>query len=255
MSVSVFLRDRMHVRMFISSSQMADWAARRIVAQVSLKPDLVLCASVGHAPAMVYREMARMAEKVPYYFRYLRVVKPYEFLGKPTSRVDSCEAFLRKELLSPLGIDDRCCLGYKGDAPDPEAECRRVEDALDAWGGIEMAVLDSGVEGNLGFCERDLPPSMTSHITELTVDTGSLQGQDETAMPGYSLGIGDLLNAKDVLLLVCGEDRRDAFYRTVSEDISSECHATLLRIHESSQCLCDWDAARSSFSKLSGRCV
>src|SRR5438874_8327770 len=128
-----------HLPLWIGPSHdaMSREAARRILAAIAAKPDLLLCAAGGSTPARTYEFLAAACAREPRSFRSLRILKLDEWGGLRMDDPGSCERQLRTELIGPLGLRGRRYFGFRSDAPDPELECKKVRDRLAAEGPID----------------------------------------------------------------------------------------------------------------------
>ncbi len=59
---------------------------------------------------------------------------------------------------------------------------------------------------------------------------------------GLTLGIADLLHARQILLLVSGSAKQEPLRRLLNGPISTDLPASLLELHENVLVLCDEDA-------------
>ena len=87
------------------------------------------------------------------------MIKLDEWGGLAAGDEATCEAYLRRHLLGPLGVTPDRYTGFRVDAPDPAAECDAVASALDERGPVDVAVLGLGVNGHLGFNEPAPAPA------------------------------------------------------------------------------------------------
>jgi galactosamine-6-phosphate isomerase len=226
--------------------EMSRRAARHLHAKVRERPDLLLCAATGGTPTRAYRLFAESWENHRREVSRLRVVKLDEWGGLPPGDAGTCEAYLREHLLGPLGVTPDRYLGFRPDAPDPAAECDAVASALDERGPVDVCVLGLGVNGHLGFNEPG--PALHPHAHVAALSRESLEHpmvRHAAGAPlfGMTLGIGDILRARSVLLLVNGAHKREALRRLITGPVATEFPASLLWLHADVTCLCDADAA------------
>ena len=59
-----------------------------------------------------------------------------------------------------------------------------------------------------------------------------------------SLGIGSIMNARQVLLIATGEDKADAVYEAIHGDVTPQVQASILRTHPDVIFLLDKAAAK-----------
>lgn len=221
-------------------------AAKYLHLRVLDKPDLLLCAATGGTPTRTYELLAQSFENHPRQASRLRVIKLDEWGGLPAGDDATCEAYLRRHLLRPLGVTPDRYIGFRADAPDPAAECDAVASALDEQGPVDVAVLGLGVNGHLGFNEPAAALEAHPHVATLSrasLEHPMVRDLKDPPTHGLTLGMGDILHARSVLLLVNGAHKRDALRRLITGPISTDFPASMLWLHADVTCLCDADAA------------
>lgn len=236
-----------HLRLVVAKSprEIGRMAADHLKSALRIRPDLVLCVPTGASPLAMYRAVAKDAAAEPELFSKLRVLKLDEWGPLSGEEAGSCESYIRKEILAPLGVAPERYVGFVGDAPDPEAECARVSAELERWGGIDLCLLGIGVNGHLGLNEPADSLSDGAHVAQLTEssqDHGMLASAAIRPTFGITLGMGDLLRARSILLLVHGATKREPMERFLTRRITTQFPASLLWAHRDTTVLCDRDA-------------
>ena len=226
--------------------EMSRRAAKWLHARVAANPDLFLCAATGGTPTRAYELFVQSWDGHRGTTARLRVIKLDEWVGLPVGDSGTCEAYLRRHLLEPLGIGDDRYVGFRADAVDPPAECERVASALDDMGPPDVCVLGLGLNGHLGFNEP--APSLCPHPYVATLSETSLahpmvRDHRGAVSQGMTLGMGDILHAKSILLLVNGAHKREPLRRLLTGPVSTDFPASLLWLHADVTCVCDADAA------------
>jgi glucosamine-6-phosphate deaminase len=107
-----------------------------------------------------------------------------------------------------------------GEPKDIQQECERYELKIKKYGGIDLQILGIGTNGHIGFNE---PPSDNSTRTRLVglaeetilVNATKFFDGDKTKMPrqALSMGVGTILEAKEVFLLASGPSKKDIMQR------------------------------------------
>ena len=222
-------------------------AARVVMHRALDKPDLLLCCATGSSPTRTYQLVSSAWHGRDDLSGRMRVVKLDEWGGLPPDDPATCETYLRQHLLEPLGISPERYLGFRGDAPDPPAECRDIAERLAAWGKIDLCVLGLGLNGHLGFNEPAEALEPHAHVATLSPESLAhpMVAQAKTPVRhGLTLGIADLLQSKQVLLLVNGWHKRDALRRLLGDrTVTPRFPASFLWLHPDVRCLCDAAAA------------
>ena len=236
-----------HFQVFVQHDyeEMSLRAARYLHAKLRDKPDLLLCAATGGTPTRAYDLFARSWHHAAAVSR-VRVIKLDEWGGLPPDDPGTCEAYLRRHLLDPLGVTPERYTGFRADAPDPAAECERVAAALDDLGPPDVAVLGLGINGHLGFNEPASGLQAHPHVARLSAESlehPMVRHAKGAELFGLTLGMGDILHARSVLLLVNGAHKRDALRRLITGPVATDFPASMLWLHADVTCFCDADAA------------
>ena len=213
---------------------MSSEAAARVIAAATAKSDSLLCVPAGDSPAGLYQELVREAGRRPDLFRSVRVVKLDEWLGVPASDAASCEHFLRSRLLEPLAIAAERCLSFDPETADSLEECARIRGELERQGPIDLCILGLGKNGHVGLNEPG--PSLEPHchvpkLSEATRRHAMFHSSRARPEFGLTLGIGDILNARKILLLVTGEGKERVIARFLEETVTTDLPATFLWLH------------------------
>ena len=209
-------------------------ATERVVAAAAAKSDSLLCLPTGHSPAGLYQRLVSEAESRPELFRGLRVIKLDEWLGVPASDSVSCEYFLRSRVLGPLAIDAERYTSFDSETSDPLSECARVSRELERRGPIDLCILGLGKNGHLGLNEPSPGLQPRCHVAKLTAQTrehSMFDDRKERPAHGMTLGIGDILRSRKILLLITGEGKAAATARFLEGTVTTEVPATFLWLH------------------------
>jgi glucosamine-6-phosphate isomerase len=219
------------------SRQAAEWLVDRIRKQ----PDVLLCLATGATPMRTYELLAVRGRTEPQLFSRMRVIKLDEWGGLAMSDPASCERHLRDSLIDPLRLHDRY-IAFNSEAADGDAECKRIADWLAENGPIDIAVLGLGVNGHIGFNEpADFlqPHAHVASLAATSMQHSMLAQSKNRPTHGLTLGMADLLQSREVLLLVSGEGKRAAMGRLLEGRVTTDFPATFLALHPNACVMCD----------------
>jgi len=211
------------------SRHAADW----LVDRMRQVPEALLCLAAGSTPTRTYHLLAERHAAEPGLFSRLRILKLDEWGGLAMDDPATCERYLRETLVDALNLGDRY-VGFDSNPADPEAECGRVADWLARNGPIDTCVLGLGVNGHVGFNEPGPALHPHAHVARLSEASlghamlGQAQGRPTY---GLTLGMADLLHARNVLLLVSGTAKREPLRQLLEGPIRTEFPASLLALH------------------------
>jgi galactosamine-6-phosphate isomerase len=80
-------------------------------------------------------------------------------------------------------------------------------------------------------------------LSEASLDHPMVRHARGSDLYGLTLGMGDILHARSVLLLVNGPHKRDALRRLMTGPVTTAVPASMLWLHPDVTCICDADAA------------
>ncbi len=220
-------------------------AASLIISELEKKRDLLLCASAGGTPSGLYRLLGKESRRRPELFSALRVIQIDEWLGVAPEHPASCRNDLQVKLLAPAGIKPGRFFGFNGAHSEPAAECQRMSRLLQREGPVDICILGLGRNGHVAMNEP--AEFITSGVHIATLTSGSqkhplLRAITPKPKRGLTLGIGDILRSRKVLLLVNGAHKRACLSRLLHGRVTSRFPASLLWLHQDAMVLCDSEA-------------
>ena len=209
------------------------------------KPDLLICLASGETPTGTYAQLAASPARLA----GARFIQLDEWAGLGADDPASCAAYLRRTLVGPLAVPPERWFGFRGDAPNGAAECRRVEAALAEAGPIDLCILGLGRNGHLALNEPSDSFDPFCHVATLDAQSRAhpmLAGSAASVRQGLTLGLGEILRAHLILLLVSGSAKRAPLARLAARRVTPELPASFLWLHGDTTCLCDRTAAAES---------
>lgn len=236
-----------------SVEEVAQRAADYVEALLERKPDAVLVLPTGRTPVALYREMKRRYAAGRIDFSRARTFNLDEWVGVAPDEPGSYAGFMTEHLYSRVNLRPENCLIPDGLAADLEAECRRYEDRIRQVGGVDLAVLGIGQNGHIGFNEPGTSFEARTHVTavDLSTQLANAYAFDGRPVPSraITMGIGTILEARDILLLVTGPEKSEILLRALTGPVGEDVPASILRRHPSVTVVADYTAA----SRLAAR--
>lgn len=219
----------------------AHQAADEVAGLLGRRPDALLCLPTGGSPTRMYELLAERHRRDGCASR-VRVVKLDEWGGLPTGHPGTCEAYLRRHVLDPWGVAPERYLGFALNPADPAAECARFQARLAELPPVDLCILGLGANGHLALIEPAAELPLAPHVARLSPSSRRhpmLQGLDPAGLYGLTLGLGDILRSRRILLLVAGAAKAEMFRRLRTGGITTSLPASLLLLHPDVLCLCD----------------
>jgi galactosamine-6-phosphate isomerase len=192
-------------------------------------------------PLRTYELLAERGTKEPSLFASCRLLKLDEWGGLAMDDAATCEHQLCTAIITPLGLAVRYT-AFNSQQQDPEAECARIADWLDQNGPIDVCVLGLGVNGHVGFnepAESLAPHAHVARLSDASLGHAMLRQSNERPTYGLTLGMADILLAREVVVLVSGGAKVEALARLLTARITTAFPASLLHLHPQTTLFCD----------------
>lgn len=204
-------------------AKLAQSAADFICGRVQQNPELKVLVATGNTPMLTYAELARRATAGEVDFSRVTAFQLDEYADLAEGDPRSLWGWMERSFVRPLGITRVVRL------TDPAIFEARVREL----GGVDLAILGLGPNGHLGFNE---PPSAANAPTRwLDLTPESLQSNqmywEGQTVPTRAItaGMNVILAAREVLLLVTGEAKRDILHRALAGNPSPDLPASYLQ--------------------------
>ena len=211
-------------------------AANIISAQVLLKPDCVLGLANGSTPIGNYKQLIEWYEKGDLDFSAAKSVNLDEYRGLTKDNDQSYYYFMYNNLFKHININMENTNVPDGTEPDSEKECSRYENVIEAYGGVDLQLLGLGHNGHIGFNEPDKDFPRTTHCVDLTQSTIEANKRffasvDDVPKQAYTMGIGTIMKARKILLVVSGADKAQILHDVLCGPVTPEVPASILQLH------------------------
>ena len=211
-------------------------AANIISAQVLLKPDCVLGLATGSTPIGTYKQLIEWYEKGDLGFSAAKSVNLDEYRGLTKDNDQSYYYFMYNNLFKHININMENTNVPDGTEPDSEKECSRYENVIEAYGGVDLQLLGLGHNGHIGFNEPDKDFPRTTHCVDLTQSTIEANKRffasvDDVPKQAYTMGIGTIMKARKILLVVSGADKAQILHDVLCGPVTPEVPASILQLH------------------------
>ena len=211
-------------------------AANIISAQLILKPDSILGLATGSTPVGAYQQLVEWCEKGDLDFSRASSVNLDEYKGLSGEHDQSYRYFMNHNLFDHVNIDKEKTNVPNGLAEDAEAECKRYDQVIEDLGGIDLQLLGIGGNGHIGFNEPCDVFERGTHVVTLTEETKQSNARffssiEEVPTEALTMGIGNIMSAKKILLLASGEAKANALYNSCFGPITPGVPASVLQLH------------------------
>ena len=136
---------------FESDASLASFAADMVQKQIESKPDSILGLATGSTPLGLYKELIDRNLD----FSKVTAFNLDEYYPIQKTDDQSYAYFMKENLFKHINIRPEHCFIPNGEAKDADAECKRYDELLEAYGGVDLQILGLGENGHIGFNEPD----------------------------------------------------------------------------------------------------
>lgn len=216
---------------------MSKAAAEIIKDKINSKKNAVLGLATGSTPVGTYKELINMYENDQVDFSEVRTVNLDEYIGLDGKDIHSYRYFMNDTLFDHININKENTHVPDGTAQDLSKEASDYDQMIDAIGGVDIQILGIGNNGHIAFNEPDKYLKLHTHVTDLTLDTINankrfFDSPDDVPRKALTMGIGQIMKAKRILLLANGKNKAEALKGIFSNTITTDNPATLLQLHK-----------------------
>ncbi|RMF37903.1 MAG: glucosamine-6-phosphate deaminase [Planctomycetota bacterium] len=241
----------MRVVILENADQVAGRAASLVLQQVQRKPDSVLGLATGGTPLATYRRLVDAARSGQVAFHQVTTFNLDEYVGLTADHPQSYRTYMRKELFEPAGFDlSRCHLpdGTRVAWEELQRECQSYERQIRESGGIDLQILGIGTDGHIAFNEPGSSLASRTRVKALTEQTRQdnarfFASPDDVPKLAITMGIGTILEARQIVLLATGGQKAKAVHALVEGPLTAQVPASALQMHPQVTVLLDVEAA------------
>lgn len=212
-------------------------AADIIVKQVNNNKGSVLGFATGASPVETYKRIIEKYEAGEVSLKHITTFNLDEYVGLARENVNSYFYFMKENLFGKTDVDFDKVNFLSGEADDSEAECKRYWNKIKESGGIDIQLLGIGTNGHIGFNEpgdKFADGPFVVRLTQSTIDSNKkyFEAVGDT-MPEYAftMGIGDIMRARKIILIATGESKAKAVKALVEGEVTPSCPASILKLH------------------------
>ena len=228
-------------------NDMSRKAANIISAQIIGKPDSVLGLATGSTPIGAYKELVLRCKNGDLDFSDISTVNLDEYRGLKRDNDQSYYYFMNHHLFDHINIDKSRTNVPDGTEPDADKECDRYEKLIDSLGGIDLQLLGLGHNGHIGFNEPAEDYPKTTHCVDLqesTIEANKrfFASADDVPRQAYTMGIGTIMKAKKILVVVSGADKAEIVKKAFFGPVTPKVPASILQFHPDVTIVADEEA-------------
>ena len=228
-------------------NDMSRKAANIISAQVILKPDCVLGLATGSSPVGTYKQLIEWYKKGDLDFSQVKTANLDEYRGLPKSNDQSYDYFMKDNFFNHINVNFDNLHIPDGEEPDADKACADYDRIIAELGGVDLQLLGMGHNGHIGFNEPSDEFAKGTNCVDLQESTIEANKRffasiDDVPRQAYTMGIGTIMSAKKILVVVSGKDKAAIVKKAFFGPITPRVPASILQLHPDVTVIADADA-------------
>jgi glucosamine-6-phosphate deaminase len=218
-------------------------AAAILLRAIRRDPSIVLGLPTGRTPVGMYDHVVAKCAREYHCFRDVTTFNLDEYVGIPRDHPGSYFVFMKQHLFDHVDLDPARTHIPDGMAGNLDAECARYESEIRQAQGLGLTFLGLGSNGHIAFNEPGTPFDSHTHVVALSESTRKANAALFLDQPvpthAITMGIGTILQSREIVLLASGAKKREAIARLRSGEQTAEFPASALWGHPNVTVLVD----------------
>jgi len=235
------------------ANSVTEWAAKYVIKRINAfhpGPDryFVLGLPTGGTPLGMYQKLVQAHKAGKVSFKYVKTFNMDEYVGISEDHPESYHKYMLQNFFKHIDIDPKNAHVLDGNAPDLAAECADYERKIAEAGGIELFIGGIGPDGHIAFNEPGSSLVSRTRVKTLAQDTiianARFFGGNVDLVPKQALtvGVGTVMDAKEVLVLITGANKAIALYKAIEEGVCHMWTVSAFQQHPNTMIIVDEDA-------------
>ena len=262
--------EKIYTNIYENEASGAMYVAREIAGCIREKQSAgemcVLGMTTGKSPVGLFRALVELHKKEGLSFHNVVIFSLDEFFPISPKELQSRNYSMHESLLDHIDIKPENIHIPDGTLPQDKVEtfCRDYEALIEQYDGIDLMVLGTGVQGQIGFNEPGTYTNTRTRLVALGNESRKaaasiFYGINYVPHKAITMGLRTILDAKRIILIAWGEEKAYVVKELVEGERQLLVPATCLQEHQNMEVVVDEGAAsqltRIRTPWLVGRCL
>ena len=248
--------EKVPVSVYNSETEGANYVAGAIIDAINgaaaKGEKFVLGLTTGKSPVGVYRKLLVAYKEKKVSFEQVVVFSLDEFYPIAPEEQQSRNFRIREEFINCVNIKpENIHFPNSTLRMDEITEfCRAYENKIKEYGGIDLMLLGTGTQGQLGFNEPGSFENSNTRLVMLGTVSRKIQaslfyGLENTPTKAVTMGLTTILSARRIILVAWGEEKSGIIKSIVEGEITSLIPASYLQKHSNIEVVIDKGASEN----------
>lgn len=202
--------------------------------------------ATGSTPKKMYKYLVEQYNKKAISFANAISFNLDEYVGLAPTDTFSYRYYMEKHLFGKVNMKEEHVYIPNGLAEDLTSECEKFEEQIKKVGPIHLQILGVGLNGHIGFNEPGTSFTSRTHVAKLEESTRQVNSRffnsiDEVPKEALTMGIGTIMEAEQIVLLVQGDHKAEILKEIIYGDVTENVPASVLQTHPNALVITDID--------------
>lgn len=221
---------------FPNPQAIAENLSTLLAQKIRSNPATIWGLATGSTMEPIYARLVQKIQQDNIDMSQIKTFNLDEYIGLPPEHPQSYYQFMHQHLFQAASIRPEQVTLPSGMCTDVEEECVSYSEKIRAAGGLDIQLLGIGTNGHIGFNEPGTSFDSLTHVIQLSentrLDNGRFfENQDEVPTHAITMGIQDITNAKEIVLVATGSHKAEIIAQLYASDIDEQLPASVLKQH------------------------
>lgn len=222
-------------------------ASKIMIDLIKSKPNATLGLATGSSPIGLYKNLIAAYNNNEISFKDIKTFNLDEYCDLPREHPESYYSFMHRNLFDHIDIKEENVHLPSSVGTDLQKNCDEYNALLNN-AEIDIQLLGIGANGHIGFNEPGTKFDSQTQIIKLAEKTRQdnkrfFNSIDEVPTHAITMGIKNIMNAKQILLVASGKSKADAVYKLINGEVTEDFPASILKKHPNVTVIVDEEAA------------
>jgi len=222
-------------------NSLSEAAGDHIVERLKSYETCLIGLSTGFSPKLTYfhiaKQLARIHSLVPKVIGF----QLDEWYGLSGDNPGSCRHYIAMNVIKPWRLNSNQYFCIDGQHLDHEIQISEMKKCLNRR-PMDICILGLGKNGHLALNEPGSKLNDPCRIVDLDIPSKThkmLQNTDQNVLQGITVGIKEILESKELVLLVSGPEKKKAFNKLIDKAPIENFPASAIYHHNNWKCFVD----------------
>lgn len=226
--------------------EMSDKAADILFDVIAKNNKPVIGLATGSTPEGTYKELVKKLNSSEIEQQNITTFNLDEYVGLDKDNKQSYAYYMNEKFFNHVNIPTENIHLLDGKADDVSTEVASFEKAIDE-NGLDIQLLGIGRNGHIAFNEPGTSFDSVTHVVDLTPETVEdnsrfFEKLGDVPNKALTMGLSSIMKAKKVLILVYGENKKEALAELLSGNVDTNIPASILCNHDDVTIIADTSA-------------